>query len=249
MNISQCKNYLFELFSLTSEIPEEFGFTSEVCDEIKTIGYATNLTPEIVRNSIKRQVDLIVTHHDAWDFLYGMKERCLEEMRLHNISHVFSHTPLDVAEFGTVNALTKKLGAELAEDIYIQGKPIGKFGKYRKPLKFSQLVDRLEHLCSEHVASWQNHNRLVRKICVLPGGAIMTEYVRAAVEQQCDAYITGEKALYTVEYAKFARIDLIVGSHTFTEIFAVRNLAELIRSRFNEVNVVRIHEPHIEVIR
>ncbi len=30
----------------------------------------------------------------------------------------------------------------------------------------------------------------------------------------CDAYFTGEKILYTIQYAKQANINLIVGSHT-----------------------------------
>ena len=45
----------------------------------------------------------------------------------------------------------------------------------------------------------------------------MTSDVKDAVDRNCDVYITGEKFLYTVQYAKFAGINIIVGSHTYTE--------------------------------
>jgi putative NIF3 family GTP cyclohydrolase 1 type 2 len=247
VKIRDCKDYLFRLFNLQAEIPEEFGFTSRACDDVKTVGYAVNLTPEIVNQAIKKKVNLIVTHHDAWDFIFGMKEHCLQLLREHGISHVFAHLPLDVADFGPVQALTTKLGAEVTDNIIsYKGVLIGRVGVYEKPLTFAQLVKRTESVCREKVMSWRNNRRLVRRICVLPGGGHLTTYMKEAVENGCDTYITGEKTLYTIEYARFAGMNLIVGSHTFTEIPAVENLANLLKTRFPELAVVRLKELHLE---
>ena len=247
MKIAACQGCLFELFNLSNEIPGEFGFTSTACDDIQTLGYATNLTPEVVKNAVRKRVDLIVTHHDAWDFMYGMKEECLQQMHQHGISHVFVHNPLDMAEFGPVNALTEKLGAEVAERITNpKGISTGRIGVFRKPIEFQRLVKRMESLCTENVMSWRNHHRLVRRICARPGGAPLTNYMKEAVDQGCDVYITGEKTLYTVLYARYARINLVIGSHTFTEIFAVENLTKLLKQRFPELKVARLRESHIE---
>ena len=247
MRIEACREHLFELFDLSNETPDEFGFTSKVCVDIQTLGYATNLTPEVVKNAIRKRVNLIVTHHDAWDFMYGMKEDCLRLMHQHGVSHVFVHSPLDMATFGPVNALTEKLGAQLGEGITNpEGILIGRIGVYRKPIEFQRLVKRMESLCTEKVMSWRNHQRLVRRICTLPGGAPLTNYMKEAVDRNCDVYITGEKTLYTVLYARYTCLNLIIGSHTFTEIFAVANLAKLLKRRFSELKVIRLREPHLE---
>ncbi len=74
----------------------------------------------------------------------------------------------------------------------------------------------------------------------------MTADVKEAFDLQCDAYLTGEKMLYTVEYARFAGIDLIVGSHTFTEIFGVEGFANELVRHHPSLTVVRIAEAHME---
>ena len=70
--------------------------------------------------------------------------------------------------------------------------------------------------------------------------------MKEAVDRGCDAYITGEKLLFTLQYARFAGIDLFVGSHTFTELFGVEAIARRIKDRFPEVEIVRLPEEHIE---
>ena len=74
----------------------------------------------------------------------------------------------------------------------------------------------------------------------------MTTEVRELVERGCDTYITGEKSLYTIQYAKFTGINLIVGSHTFTEIWGVESLTLKIKEAFSDVEIVRLNEAHSE---
>ncbi len=73
-----------------------------------------------------------------------------------------------------------------------------------------------------------------------------TSDVKEAVEQQCDAYLTGEKVLYTIEYARFAGINLLVGSHTFTEIFGVEGLIGQLLRHHPSLTAIRIAEAHNE---
>lgn len=59
-------------------------------------------------------------------------------------------------------------------------------------------------------------------------------------------YITGEKVLYTVEYAKFVEINLIIGSHTFTEIFGIESLAKKIKEKYSNIEIIKLKEEHLE---
>ena len=52
--------------------------------------------------------------------------------------------------------------------------------------------------------------------------------------------------LYTLQYAEFAGLHLIVGSHTFTEIFGVRSLARKLQEAYGELELVEVHEAHME---
>jgi putative NIF3 family GTP cyclohydrolase 1 type 2 len=177
-----------------------------------------------------------------------MKERCRALLQEHGIGHAFFHAPLDGADFGTSASLAHRLGARITarsnpyRDVFY----CGRIGEFDPPLDFEGLRQRLQEVLGEPVRAWQHHDRPIRRVCITTGGGFMTGEVAEAVKHGCDAYITGEKLLYTVQYARFAGIDLLVGSHTFTECFGVGSLAEKIRQQFPEVELVRLHEEHLE---
>ncbi|MEB8555894.1 Nif3-like dinuclear metal center hexameric protein, partial [Bacillus cereus] len=52
--------------------------------------------------------------------------------------------------------------------------------------------------------------------------------------------------LYTVQHAKFKGINLIVGSHTFTEVFGVESLVLKLKERDNSIEITRLNEDHLE---
>lgn len=81
---------------------------------------------------------------------------------------------------------------------------------------------------------------------IITGAGNSTKSLRDANYAQCDAYITGEKILYTVQYAKFIKMNLIVGSHTFTEIFGVQSLAEKFKEKYDSLEKIELVEDHFE---
>ena len=87
--------------------PEEWGFFNEMERDIKRIGYATNLTGEIIERAREKGVDFLLTHHDSWEFIYGLKELCNKMLREAGMTHAFFHAPLDDADFGTSASLAQ----------------------------------------------------------------------------------------------------------------------------------------------
>ena len=247
MNLITCEKFLTSLFDQATLVPGEYGFTCRAGINIKRVGYATNLTPEVVKSAIDSRVDLIITHHDAWDFIYGMKDECVEMLNTNNVSHYFAHLPLDAADFGTVVAFGRRLGGQMeAKSAMYEGFPCGGILKLPTPVDLADFVAVVQDVCHEDVEHWRNSDKPVSRFGVLPGGAMLTSYVKECVDHDCDLYITGEKNLYLVMYAKYAGIHLIVGSHTFTEIFGVEALVNLIGTEYPELSTVRIEEPHLE---
>lgn len=252
MNIQQFKTHIDELFGqllIDFHENEEYGYNNVSSDDYRTIGYATNLTPEIVLQAAERKVDLIVTHHDAWDFVYGMKERCTELLKEHQIAHFYVHLPLDYAEFGTCNSLLRLLGANIVQQSqHINGDSCIGIGELEHPVFLTELAEMLNGVLEEKVFVQRNSNKVICRIGMVTGAGNSTNQLKEAMDRNCDVYITGEKTLYTVQYAKFINMNLIVGSHTFTEIFGVRSLVYRIKEQHPEIEILQLIEEHNEVM-
>jgi dinuclear metal center YbgI/SA1388 family protein len=249
MRPSEMQEIITRLFDREKldRLPEDWGFT--LSDrEVSRVGYATNLTPETVDQAVERGVDMMITHHEAWDFVYGMKEHCMGKLREHGISYCFFHLPLDDAEFGTNASLAARLGLQSIEksSLYCDCFYCGRVGELSEPVSLDELNARMEGILEEPVRAWRNHDRPVRRVGMVCGGGSDTKDVQEAVDRGCDVYITGEKVLYTVLFAQFAGINLIVGSHTFTELPGVEGMVQEVKARCPDIEIVRLQEDHIE---
>lgn len=111
-----------------------------------------------------------------------------------------------------------------------------------------ELVETMSSALGEHVFYQQNSNKPIQRVGMITGAGNGTNQLKEALDHGCDVYITGEKTLYTVQYARFVGLNLIVGSHTFTEIFGVRSLAQKLQERFPDVEVIQLYEEHMEVV-
>ncbi|WP_291581033.1 Nif3-like dinuclear metal center hexameric protein [Clostridium sp. UBA6640] len=225
----------------------EYGFTNIGGNSIRKIGYCTNLTPDSAREAAINKVDLLITHHDAWEWIDGMKKQALSILKENNISHFYIHAPLDDAEFGTNVSLLEKLGFKVIEKFaHEEGFYSGRVGEIDEPISLQILTDNIENLLEESVRIWKNNDKKIKKVGVVTGAGFSAIDMKEAVDLGCDAYFTGEKILYTIQYAKQANINLIVGSHTFTEIFGVESLCSLLKGTYPEIEIIKIKEEHIE---
>ncbi|WP_028562591.1 Nif3-like dinuclear metal center hexameric protein [Paenibacillus pinihumi] len=254
MNLQQFSSRIEELFGqLLEDFNEndEYGYCNFTSANYKKLGYATNITPEIILQAAEKNIDLIITHHDAWEFVYGMKERCVELLKEHHIAHFYIHLPLDYVEFGTCNSLLRLLGAHniTQQTHHAEGQSTVGIGELDTPITMEQLVTEMTHLLGEKVYVQQHTNKEIRRIGMVTGAGNNTGQLREALHNNCDVYITGEKTLYTTQYAKFINMNLIVGSHTFTEIFGVRSLALKVQEKFQDIEIYQLDEEHDEVIR
>ena len=240
------KEVLKDLFAIEKlqMLQEEWGFFNETGREIRTVGYATNLTPQIIRKAGEANVDFLLTHHDSWGFIYGLKEECNQTLIDTGITHAFFHAPLDDAEFGTSASLAEALNikhrkkAMPYKEVYYGG-VIGEIS----PVSFAVFKEKLSCVLNEEIRYFQNHDREIQKVAVAAGGGNMTSEMRIAAEQGCDTYVTGEYVLYSQQYAEHAGMNLFVGSHTNTEILGVEALAERLCGN-TDMKKVRIQEPN-----
>jgi len=249
MDVSQIVERINELFNVTNKeiYASESGVTYHADKEVKKIGYCVNLTLEMIEEARIHGVDMMITHHDAWDEIYGLKEACIEKLAAYGISHYYNHLPLDDCNFGTNDSLLKKLNLEIIKRTHEwEGLFFGRISQYEKEIEFKDFVTKLEYLLEEPVRFWQFNDKMVKRVGLVCGNGGTTACLKEAVENKCDVYITGECNLYTIQYAQFKGINLIIGSHTFTEFFGIQSLALKLNDNKKELEVVRLNEEHYE---
>ena len=112
-----------------------------------------------------------------------------------------------------------------------------------EPAGFDRFAGKLEQILGEKTRCDQNHEGPVRRVAVAAGGGNMTNEMRIAVENGCDTYVTGEYVLYSQQYAQHVGMNLLVGSHTNTEILGVESMAQRL-ARGAGLKLVRVPEPN-----
>lgn len=250
MDVSHIVKEINELFNVTNKeiYSSESGITYHANKKVKKIGYCVNLTLETIEEARIHGVDMMLTHHDAWDEIYGLKEACIKKLTEYSISHYYNHLPLDDCNFGTNDSLLKKLNLKNVKRTHEwEGLYFGRVAEYDEEIEFDELVNSIENLLEEPVKFWRFNDKKIKKVGLVCGNGGTTTCLKEAVENKCDVYITGEYNLYTIQYAKFKGINLIIGSHTFTEFFGIQSLALKLNKNKNEDKVVRLNEEHYEV--
>jgi len=144
--------YLEKCFTnINKEIfKEESGISFDAKKDILTIGYATNLTPEVIEKANEEGIDLILTHYRAWEFIEGFSENCMELLDAYSISHYHNHLPLDDASFGTNSSLAKVLDVgEIKKSNEEDGFMCGVIGHTKQEFSFDNFVEHIESKLEE----------------------------------------------------------------------------------------------------
>lgn len=250
MNVEQFEQSIRTLFreELLAEFDDDFGFTHKADKIIGRVGYSTNLSLEVIEQATSKGVDLLITHHDAWNFIYGLREACVLKLQEYEMSHFWIHGPLDFVEFGTCTSLMNKIGIDRIDQYsYYQDGEFPGIGEFEEPIDFNRLTKRMRTELNEPVRAWRNNLKQVKRVGILTGAGHASTMIKLALDEGCDTYITGEATLYTIQYAQFAGVNLLVGSHTFTEIYGVESLANKLKKLHANLEVIQIEETHFEL--
>jgi putative NIF3 family GTP cyclohydrolase 1 type 2 len=211
------------------------------CPNPDAIGFATTLTPAVIKLAIAQNINLLVTHHDVWDFMLEEKSICHELLNQHRISHVWCHSPLDAADFGTAAALLAAIDCKPIGNI---AGGDGRFGDLPKPLQLSEVTHILDEKLLESPCRKNDANKLITRVACVTGAGSKVSYLSEALTFAVDLYITGETSMYLLEYANFRKVNALVYSHNYTEILGTHNFADRVASQLEIKKVTRLVEPH-----
>ena len=226
---------------------EQYGFNNYTNKEINRVGYCVNLTLDTIIQAKKQGVDLILTHHNAWEDHFEWREDCFKELKDVNLIHYFNHLPLDSVEFGPTGALASILGVRTIDRFCkFEDYAFGIIGEFDEEISMADLQKKVETVLTHDVRVWINNNRPIKRLAIVAGSGGDLETLHEAVEFKCDTYITGEKKLKTLLYAKHNKMSFILGSHTFTERRGMQAFIERISKVAKDVEFIELYEEFIE---
>jgi putative NIF3 family GTP cyclohydrolase 1 type 2 len=208
--------------NLLNEDKKEWGIVGD-CETPKLLAYATTLTPDVVEDASQNNVNVIITHHAAWDFMYEQKEKAEQLLKKYKITNVWCHLPLDKADFGTAVSLLSLLNCEPFAKL---NNGEGRMSKTTSTQTFDEIKSILNKKLSEVPAREYDAKIKIKNIATLTGAGTFTNYLKEALKHEVDLFITGETSLYLLEYAKYHNVSVLIYSHNYTEVFGVKALAK-----------------------
>jgi dinuclear metal center YbgI/SA1388 family protein len=216
------------------------GLQVEGKSHIHKIITAVTASQTAIDAAIAEQADALIVHHGYFwkgepSPLTGMKGKRIKALMQHDISLIAYHLPLDAhPTLGNNIALAELLGIETTGALDpSEHYPIGNIGTLRQALSVEQLstllTDKL-HRPAQHMGQGP---ALIKKIGFCTGGA--QDYLYKAVDQGCDAYISGEVSERTFHETQELGIHYFACGHHATERGGIIRLGQALAKQFNVI--------------
>ena len=211
--------------------------------EVKKIGFALDMTSEVLEDAIKNGVDLIITHHPI---IFRAQKNFLKgnlafDLAVSGISAISAHTCFDCANGGVNDVLCELLGIKNATGIPDDECPVplARIGDIEpmSSLGFAKKVaDVLGTAC--RVA---DSGKTVKKVAVC-GGAGTDGFIFASADMGADAVVTGEIKHHIFLAAKEMGITAIQAGHFETENPAVSAFKKYIENEFSDLETLMLKQ-------
>ena len=204
------------------------------------------LTPDVAREALDAQVNLIVTHHPV---LFQPVQRLttetsegamLQELIRARIAVYSAHTAYDSASDGINTQIARRLG--LVDVVPLRPAAIitagsgsaagplaggGRHGRLVMPQSLGELTRLVQQALSARGVHYVGDaGRIVTRVAIACGAA--AEFLADATRGGCDVLITGEARFHACLEARTSGVALILPGHYATERPAMEQLAERI---------------------
>lgn len=211
--------------------------------EVRKIGFALDLTSEVLTDAINKEVDLIITHHPIIfrPMKNLLKGNLAYDLAVSGISAISAHTCFDCADGGVNDVLCELLGIKNTVGVPDAECPvpmarIGDIEPVTSAEFAKKVADVLGTVC--RVADCGN---TVAKVAVC-GGSGPDDFLFTAADMGADAIVTGEIKHHIFLAAKEIGITAIQAGHFETENPAVSALKKYIENKFDDVETLLLKQ-------
>ena len=245
MSITQndLSQYLSQL--MTPQLFEDYapnGLQVEGNSTISKIAFAVSATQDSLKKAIDWGAQAIIVHHGIFWKYQGARtvtgawgERV--KLCVKNDLNLFAyHLPLDShPEFGNAASLGREIEMlDLSPFALHKKQPMGIKGKLKTPISAEALKIKLEKILNHPVVlASPDDQKTIYSLGIITGGA-NNDWIKA-LDENLDAYLTGEISEYNWHDAKEAGIHYFAGGHHATEKFGIKALMNKIKENFPDL--------------
>ena len=205
------------------------------CD-IQSVLLTTDVTPEVVNESIMRGCQLIVSHHPL--LFHGLKQVCgqssqarvVEQAIRHGIAIYSAHTNLDVAADGINVRLAKKLG--LHDFRFMREDALGVIGQLQEPMAYEAFLAFIRTtLQTTYIRYTRPAKSQVQHVALCGGSG--AELIGEAIAQGADVLLTAD-----CKYHEFQDADGEIGLVDIDHWVSERHAREIFRDIIEPLGVL-----------
>lgn len=224
------------------------GLQIEGAVKVKKIAFAVSATRASIEEAVRIKADTLIVHHGLfWKFhgaktLTGPFYKRVAPLIKNNINLIAHHLPLDAhLEVGNAAVIASKLNLSRVQPFGDhKGMPTGVKGIFSPPVSPKDLKEKLRLFLHHEVLHSCPSEKLITSIGVITGGA-NSEW-RRCIEDNLDAYLTGEISEHDWHEAQESNIHFFAGGHNATEQFGIQTLMLHLQKKFasEHINFVYI---------
>lgn len=211
--------------------------------EVKKIGFALDLTSEVINDAEENGVDLIITHHPI--IFRPMKSftkgNLAFELAISGINAISVHTNFDCANGGVNDVLCELLGITNTEGVPDEECPVpmARIGEI-EPMKSVDFAKKVADVLGTTCRVADSGN-IIKKVAVC-GGAGPDDFLFTSASMGADAIVTGEIKHHIFLAAKEIGVTAIQAGHYETENPAVSALMKYIENEFKDVECLLLKQ-------
>lgn len=200
--------------------------------EIKKIAFAVDACEETAKKAAECGADLLFVHHGLFwggcETITGHFYKRISAFLKNDLALYAMHIPLDANNpYGNNYGLAKKIGLQNLEPFgQWRGMTIGVKGILENPVTVEDLISKVLNSGEKPLAVLQFGKKQIKAVGVISGGA--GEDVEQAIDQNLDAYVTGEVSHELYHYVKENEMNMIAAGHYQTETIGVNLVKEKI---------------------
>lgn len=221
------------------------GFSGHDVDKVII---ALDITDEVIAEAVKEKAQLIVSHHPLFFSLKSVndldpKGKKITALLSNGISAICMHTNLDAATGGVNDALAEASGLTQTELLVYEvcdenGKPHsnGRVGYLKAPVELKDYLAFLKSRLKSDGLRYHDAGRPVNKVATVGGSG--GSYLKNAIAQGCDTFLTADIKYDVFLEAKEAGLNAIDGDHFCTENVVMPVLEKKLKKLFPELHIL-----------
>lgn len=207
-------------------------------EEVRAVILSLDITPDVVREAVRRHAQLIVSHHPV--IFHPL--RCLRPgsapylLAQNGVAAICAHTNLDMAPGGVNDCLAAALGllepAPLVTDKR-SGEPAALRCRTEREFQPRAFAEAVKSKLGCDGLFFADGGRKITRVGLCSGGG--AEYLYDAAAAGCQAFVTGEAKHNQLIDAENLGVTLVVAGHYDTENVVIPPLRERLSKQFPDV--------------